>query len=68
MATLLLLKLLAATLLAALACIWIARPTQPWKRSWHVAEDRAGGTILGDNGTRSCIRSPLGLRILLAPD
>lgn len=48
---LLVLKLFMAVLLAAWACIWIIRPTQSWKRSWHVAEDRANATFLGDYGT-----------------
>ncbi|CAD5179643.1 unnamed protein product [Musa acuminata subsp. malaccensis] len=47
---LLVLKLFMAVLLAAWACIWIIRPTQSWKRSWHVAEDRANATFLGDYG------------------
>ncbi|KAJ8484147.1 hypothetical protein OPV22_016632 [Ensete ventricosum] len=47
---LLLPKLFMAVLLAAWACIWIIRPTQSWKRSWHVAEDWASATFLGDYG------------------
>ncbi|WOL14390.1 ferric reduction oxidase 8, mitochondrial [Canna indica] len=45
---LLLLKLLMAVLLAVWACIWIIRPTQSWKRSWHIAEDRANTAFIGD--------------------
>ncbi|URE12420.1 ferric reduction oxidase 8 [Musa troglodytarum] len=47
---LLVLKLFMAVLLAAWACIWIIRPTQSWKRSWHVGEDRASATFVGDYG------------------
>lgn len=38
-------------LFAAWICIWILKPTNVWKRSWHVAEDRANATFLGDYGT-----------------
>ncbi|XP_020106498.1 ferric reduction oxidase 8, mitochondrial isoform X2 [Ananas comosus] len=37
-------------LFAAWICIWILKPTNVWKRSWHVAEDRANATFLGDYG------------------
>lgn len=37
-------------ILAAWVCIWILRPTQLWKKSWHVAEDWANTTFLGDYG------------------
>ncbi|XP_008777197.2 ferric reduction oxidase 8, mitochondrial isoform X2 [Phoenix dactylifera] len=44
------LKLAMILVLAAWICMWILRPTQLWKKSWHVAEDRANATILGDYG------------------
>nr|XP_010906716.1 ferric reduction oxidase 8, mitochondrial [Elaeis guineensis] len=44
------LKLAMILVLSAWICIWILRPTQLWKKSWHVAEDLANATILGDYG------------------
>ncbi|EHA8590078.1 hypothetical protein COCNU_scaffold014723G000010 [Cocos nucifera] len=44
------LKLAIILVLSAWICIWILRPTQLWKKSWHVAEDLANATSLGDYG------------------
>lgn len=44
---LLLLKFSMAAILSAWACVWILKPTQLWKRSWHVAEDWTRPTFLG---------------------
>ena len=45
-----LLKLSIALILAAWSCVWILKPTQLWKRSWHKAEDWADSTFLGEPG------------------
>ncbi|XP_072963079.1 ferric reduction oxidase 8, mitochondrial isoform X1 [Typha angustifolia] len=44
------LKLSMLLLLAAWVCIWVLKPTHLWKRSWHLAEDWAATTFLGDYG------------------
>ncbi|KAH0467706.1 hypothetical protein IEQ34_002739 [Dendrobium chrysotoxum] len=46
----LLLKYSMAVILAAWAFVWILKPTQLWKRSWHAAEDWARPTFLGEIG------------------
>ncbi|KAI0524549.1 hypothetical protein KFK09_003923 [Dendrobium nobile] len=43
-----LLKYSMAFILAAWAFVWILKPTQLWKRSWHAAEDWARPTFLGE--------------------
>ncbi|PKA57792.1 Ferric reduction oxidase 8, mitochondrial [Apostasia shenzhenica] len=47
---LLFLKISSAAVLAAWACVWILKPTQWWKRSWHAAEERVESTFLGGTG------------------
>ncbi|KAG0462601.1 hypothetical protein HPP92_021077 [Vanilla planifolia] len=44
------LRLSMVAMLAVWTCIWILKPTRLWKRSWHVAEGRAGSTFIGESG------------------
>lgn len=49
----LLIKLSISVLLASVSCVWILKPTQLWKRSWHKAEDWADSTFIREPGAAS---------------
>ncbi|ONK58795.1 uncharacterized protein A4U43_C09F16720 [Asparagus officinalis] len=44
------LKILIGLILGAWCCVWILKPTQLWKKSWHKAEDWADSTFTGESG------------------